>query len=295
MSIKESLARGLLFCISKLPLPINRGLGCAIGWLWYQLPTRERHICRRNIAHCYPELTPPAQRQLVKNSLMHSGINLVEIPLIWQCSLEWLNKKVLKVEGIEHLHALNKHPNGGIVIGPHLGNWEVVGNYITQIVGGTITLYRPPKQKALEPLLLKGRTRYGNTILPASMRGVSGLLKHLRTGGTTCILPDQVPTNTTSGVYAPFFKQPALTMTLINNFIQKTDCASVFVVAKRVPGGFHLHCLPTASDIGSSDPVVAASALNQGIEQCIEHCPEQYQWAYKRFKRLPDGGHIYKR
>jgi len=34
---------------------------------------------------------------------------------------------------------------------------------------------------------------------------------------------------------------------------------------------------------------VAATALNQSIEDCILDCPEQYQWNYKRFRLQPEG------
>jgi KDO2-lipid IV(A) lauroyltransferase len=48
--------------------------------------------------------------------------------------------------------------------------------------------------------------------------------------------------------------------------------------------------LPAPAGIASEDDVTAAAALNQGIEQCIALCPEQYLWSYRRFRRRPSGG-----
>jgi KDO2-lipid IV(A) lauroyltransferase len=34
---------------------------------------------------------------------------------------------------------------------------------------------------------------------------------------------------------------------------------------------------------------VSLAALNRGVEACLRHCPEQYQWEYKRFRTRPRG------
>jgi KDO2-lipid IV(A) lauroyltransferase len=40
----------------------------------------------------------------------------------------------------------------------------------------------------------------------------------------------------------------------------------------------------------------ALTAANQSIEQCISVNPEQYLWAYKRFRNRPEGEpSLYKR
>jgi KDO2-lipid IV(A) lauroyltransferase len=35
--------------------------------------------------------------------------------------------------------------------------------------------------------------------------------------------------------------------------------------------------------------LAGATALNQGIEAAVNVCPEQYLWAYKRFRKRPQG------
>jgi KDO2-lipid IV(A) lauroyltransferase len=50
-----------------------------------------------------------------------------------------------------------------------------------------------------------------------------------------------------------------------------------------------MHVIPAPPAIASMDMVAACRALNEGVEQCIQICPDQYQWVYKRFKRRPQG------
>jgi KDO2-lipid IV(A) lauroyltransferase len=80
-------------------------------------------------------------------------------------------------------------------------------------------------------------------------------------------------------------------MLLVSRLARKTQARVVFMFAQRLPrgGGFHVHCLPAPEGIDSEDDLVAAQALNQGVENCISVCPEQYIWPYKRFRHRPEG------
>ena len=53
--------------------------------------------------------------------------------------------------------------------------------------------------------------------------------------------------------------------------------------------GFAIYFLPPLDINPSTDDGVALRTLNESIEQVVSHCPEQYQWGYKRFKQRPDG------
>ena len=107
------------------------------------------------------------------------------------------------------------------------------------------------------------------------------------------ILPDQQPKSRRrgAGVFAPFFGVPALTMVLLGRLARKTGAAVVFSFAERLPGnaGYRAHWVEAPAAIADADPVRAAAALNQGVEQCVRICPEQYQWSYKRFQARPEG------
>ncbi|TNG00249.1 MAG: lipid A biosynthesis acyltransferase, partial [Gammaproteobacteria bacterium] len=81
------------------------------------------------------------------------------------------------------------------------------------------------------------------------------------------------------------------TMTLISKMARKTDAAVFLAYMQRYPPGrgYKLVIHEVADAIRSDDEVEAATALNQALETCIRACPEQYLWAYRRFKQRPDG------
>jgi len=124
--------------------------------------------------------------------------------------------------------------------------------------------------------------------VPTNVRGVAALLKALRRGETTAILPDQQPPPA-SGDFAPIFGVPAQTMTLVHNLIQKSGSQALMCAALRVAGGWELHFMPTEEAINSADQQISLDALNRGVETIVALAPSQYQWEYKRFRARPEG------
>jgi len=81
--------------------------------------------------------------------------------------------------------------------------------------------------------------------------------------------------------------QPALTMTLVHGLAQRTGCAVCSCYAERVSGGFKMVVLEADVAIYSEDQATAVAGLNESVAACVRRAPAQYQWEYKRFRRLP--------
>jgi KDO2-lipid IV(A) lauroyltransferase len=121
------------------------------------------------------------------------------------------------------------------------------------------------------------------------MRGVKALLKALKAGESVAILPDQTPAEG-SGEFADFYGQQTYTMTLVHTLIKRTGAKVVSGGAQRTGSNqFHLQFQPAPEAIYSDDMLTSVAGLNECVKQCIELCPEQYQWEYNRFKLLPNG------
>jgi KDO2-lipid IV(A) lauroyltransferase len=174
-----------------------------------------------------------------------------------------------------------------VLLAPHLGNWEVLGLYLSDVADIT-SLYQPPEMAALEPIIRQSREKVGAKLVPTNRRGVAALLKVIKNGGFTGILPDQVP-EASGGDFAPFYGVPALTMTLVDNLRSRSDCLVIAAYAQRIKGGFEIHFLEADPGVYSSDQSEALVALNRTVENCVNGVPEQYQWEYKRFRRQPEG------
>jgi KDO2-lipid IV(A) lauroyltransferase len=109
-------------------------------------------------------------------------------------------------------------------------------------------------------------------------------MKALKSGEATIILPDQVPGNG-EGVWAPFFDQPAYTMTLVPRLAQVKGVRTLFFVGERLPNGqgFAVHIEPLAQPF-TGDKDQDCTLLNRQVENLIRRFPTQYLWSYNRYK-----------
>lgn len=281
--IKERFAVIWLSVTGSLPLWTHKGISQFIGFFLWVLHTRTRHVTETNIRHCFGHLEAKQQRCLAKKSLTCTVMTSLEMASIWRDPLYWLNHKVVGIEGQTLFDAALAKKKGVIVIMPHLGNWELLGLYVGGI-SPTLSLYSPPKITALESFIKRAREKTGATLVPTNNHGVGRLLKNLRKGGVTCILPDQVPNKSNGYVCAPFFGKDANTMTLVNGLAKKTDCVILCGCAMREGNGFKILFHEVCDRLSDKDSYISACGLNAAIEEAIKYCPEQYQWSYKRFK-----------
>lgn len=285
--IKSSLALLWVRLSSKLPLWTHRSLSCLIGWLFWLFPSNLRHVTLTNIRYCYRQLRPKQQLQLAKNSLKNTILTALEISSIWRDPLYWIDNKVNSVQGQELLNKAITKQKGVIVIMPHLGNWELLNLYLAKITP-IVSLYNPPKIPALGNYIKEAREKTGAKLVATNNHGVSQLLKHLRSGGMTCILPDHVPSKSNGFVSAPFFGKHANTMTLVNGLAKKTGCTILCAYAMREGSDYKIFINESCDRLSNNDSYVSACGLNDVVEKAINFCPEQYQWSYKRFKYQTD-------
>ena len=209
------------------------------------------------------------------------------MPLIWTASDRWIKKKITKINGEDTLLAALEQKAGVILVIPHIGNWEILGRHSSRYAPMT-SLYKQQKNPALENFIKQGREASGSALVPTNTKGVAALLKALRRNELTAILPDHVPAKN-SGIFAPFFGQPAYTMTLVHQLIKRTQCKVVVGYAIRVKQGFEINYETPETAIYDAEEKVSVAALNQSIEKVVNRHISQYQWGYKRFKRRPEG------
>lgn len=287
-SLKFWFLLTLLRALALLPWPVLDALGGAVGYGMWRAGSRERRIAAANIDACLSDWSAPERAALTRATMVHFGRVAFGIARIWFGSRAAFDRAVIAVEGEELLTAALSGGRGVLMLAPHHGNWEMLGSYLGRHHALT-TMYLPAKDAAIDGVVRIARTR-GTAVAPATSGGVRTVLKLLKQGGLVGILPDQVPKEA-GAEFAPFFGRPALTMTLPTNLLQKTGARAFFGCAFRTDDGrgFRIVFREADADIYSADTATSLAALNRGVEALIREHPEQYQWAYKRFKTQPEG------
>lgn len=287
--LKYFLIAGLLRTAGLLPLGLAQFIGKWAGLVAWYLNGRSRKTTDVNLKICLPELSAEEQRQLSRESMAHTGMTALEIPLMWEWPVEKCFGLIRETRGLELVDNALASGKGLILLAPHLGNWELTGLFFSSRYK-MAALYSPPHIKEFEDYMIRVRGRLGSELVRGDRKGLLRLMNILKEGGVAGILPDQSPRGKTN-VYAPFFGMEVRTMTLVNKLIQKTGANALVTFAERLPDGkgFRIVVEEPAPGNGDPDPVVAATALNQSVEKVVRMAPAQYQWEYKRLRHRPPG------
>ncbi len=285
-SLKGILLVGLIRIFAYLPLSLGRIITGGLAWVVYQLNTTSREVTETNLKLCYPHLNKNEIDKLTRNSIKSSSHLITEIPRVWLRPNEKTVELIHQVEGEDLLKGSTSNPDAGtLILMPHLGNWEVLFPYLLQDY--TVSaLYRPPKIPQLESIVRTGRQRGGGKIIKTTRMEARKMLKVLKNGEILILLPDQNPQDG-SGVFAPFYGIPAYTMTLPQGLVKRTGANVILATVIRTDNGYSIHFINVEIDPSLSEEAYSAQ-MNSYLQQVIDKNPEQYEWAYKRFKKGPE-------
>lgn len=269
--------------LARLSLGANRRLGAVAGRLAFLLSPRLRSLARANLATA--GLDTPG---LLAENARQTGMGATELAWALFRPVDDVLALATETEGWEAVDALRRTGRPILFVIPHLGGYDIAGRWLWSKLP-ILAMYRPHKNARLDDILREGRNRGaapdGTNVAPANRAGVRMLLTHLRRGGCSIVLPDQVP-GEGEGEWADFFGRPAYTMTLPARLQQSTGAAIVFCFARRLQGarGFRL-VFRVRDDPLPDDRAAAAREINAGVEALIRLAPEQYLWSYNRYKR----------
>ncbi|UOP05618.1 lysophospholipid acyltransferase family protein [Conchiformibius kuhniae] len=269
--------------LARLPLPVLHRLGDGLGTAaFYLLPATRRRVRRHlQIADL------PARAADVRQVLRETAKSGLELPLAFYRPTGAIRSLFVQTHGWEHIETALHTGKGLLLLTPHLGSYDLAGRYISERLPHPLTaLYKPPKIKWLDDIMQQGRQRGNGRTAPASAQGVKQIVKALRGGESTIVLPDHVPDpHEGGGVWADFFGTPAYTATLAAKLAQVKNVQTLFFCGERLPcgQGFALHIEP-AQGAPAGKPADDALWLNRNLERLIRRFPQQYLFAYNRYK-----------
>lgn len=259
---------------AKAPLALCHGLGACAGWLAWLFSARYRqrwltHV--RQSGFSFIEAMP---------SIAESGKILAELPRLWSGRLPAIQWK-----GDHSIAKAIAQKKSILFLTPHLGAFEVIPRALIQQFSDIEmhVLYRPPRKEKLRDWVAKARRLPRLHAAPSSLRGVRELMRALDQGQCIGILPDQVPPSG-MGLWTPHFGKPAYTMTLAARLGKKADVI-LLAWAERLSWGrgYVVHIEPAPCPL-SSDLQEGVLQINQWMEHLISRAPDQYLWAYDRYK-----------
>lgn len=285
LPMKIFLGRVVLYAAAWLPLRVHHLLAAVVARLFHSYGWRKLEIVRANITAAFPECSGQEVSSLARSNAREMLKTLLECGPIWHRDRGWIEQRIVVVDGRHHVEQPLQSGRGLLVLGGHLGNWEL------SILYGSLTLpidylYKPPKSAKLDRLLKRYRSRFDTEMIATGGAAMRRAVRSLRKGRALGMLFDQLPRGG-HWVDAPFFGHQVATMTLPHRLIRASQCAVVMGHCLRTAGGWKIRFDPVP-DADHPDPKIALAAMNRVLEDVVRDAPEQYLWQYRRFQALPE-------
>lgn len=277
---------GLLWSLSRLPWSWQLVIGRHIGKLFCRFSPGRRHIAATNLSLCFPELTAAAREDILQEQFASLGIGVMEMAMSWWGSERQL-KKLLHLDGLEHLHRALEPGKGVILLSAHFTTLEIGGRLLSMQTPFHV-MYRPHKNAAFEAMLQAARTRHFRKAIP---RGdLRGMLRSLQENIPVWYAPDQ-DYGREQSIFVPFFGIRTASITATSRLARISKAPVVPFFQTRLPGaqGYQLTLYPALEDFPGASIEADTSRINAIIETRVREQPEQYLWAHRRFKTRPDG------
>jgi len=280
---------GILFgkAMVVLPFRLQLWLGRQLGRLSYRLAGKYRHIARRNIRICFPELDTAAREALVRKHFQSAGMAFMEMGFGWWASTRRIYRRA-EFTGLEHLIEAHARGRGVVLLTAHLTSMELTAIMVTKSGLPIHGYYRRNKKNLLaDEITKRGRGRYAAGLIRKD--DLRGLIRALKKGAIVWFASDQLVRGSKRSLIVPFFGEPALTHTGLVDIARLSGAAIVpFLPVRSDPRGrYQLLLLPALDNFPTGDPTADMLRINRLIEARVRDYPDQYFWIRPRFAKRP--------
>lgn len=285
----------LLLLLDKfiLLLPLNLAIiiGRLGGALAYLFLPRYSKITKENLKYAFNGVKSVHQiNKIAVKVFCNLGMSAAEILSIPKKKRE-LNKKIHGI-GFEKLDKAFTKGKGVIILGAHLGNWELLPVYLVANGYYTNTIARRIYYEKYDEWvrLLRNSTGVNVIFRDESARKILEVLKNNELLG---IMPDQ-DIDSVEGVFVNFFGRPAYTPIAPVALAMKMGCPILPCFIIRENGGHKIIIEDPINlritDNKQEDIVKNTQAWSAIVESYIRRYPEQWVWMHRRWKTKPPEG-----
>ena len=290
---KTQLGNALLLSMARhlQRIPEARGhrLGARIGALMRRLSPRHYQIVLANMRLALGEGRSEAElNAMARACYTHLGKCLMEFIRLPAMSQDDL-RRVVALEGAEHMEAALAGGKGAILLTGHLGNWEMAGARLVAQGFPVVAIARAQRDTALTDYILRTRESTGMKIYHRESAVKASLLA-LKSNEFVGMLMDQNAGD--DGVFVDFFGHLASTAGGAAVFALRTGAPVLPCFGWRNPDDTHTAVVDppeplTRTGDQKRDILENTARYTKIVEEKIRAHPEQWFWLHKRWKSRP--------
>ncbi len=239
-----------------------------------------RRRVRENLALVRPDLPAHEVARLSRAVPDNLGRTLAEI-YSGQEFIDRVKGIVLEGPGAAALEDARAAGRPVILATGHFGNYDVARAALIARgyrVGG---LYKPMKNRLFDAHYVQAISRLGTPLFSRSKRGLTQMVRFLKSGGMLGIVSDQ---HVGHGADLRFFGLAAQTALSAAELALKYDALLVPIYGIRQPDGLGFKILVEAP-VPTGRAEVMTQALNDSLEALVRTHMDQWFWVHRRWKK----------
>ncbi len=288
-------ARALVGLVRLLPRQTALDLAGRAGRGYARLGGPRTSVARVNLRIAFPQWTEARRRDVLAASYANLARSIIELALLSRGDAEEL-RRLVSVEGLEHLEAAREESKTGGVIGltAHLGSWELLAAAMVAH-GHPVTLVQRTRDNPMIEELVSSLRGRGGSELFARGSAARSALRALKQGKIFALIYDQ-NCSREEGVFVPFFGRLASTRSGPPRIAMHTGAPVLPVFIEREVGSARhrvrihpaLEILPAGDD---REAAIRENArrMTQVIEEEIRRVPDHWIWGHRRWRTQPKG------
>jgi Kdo2-lipid IVA lauroyltransferase/acyltransferase len=258
-----------------------------IHFLIYRVFGYRMNVVMQNLQIAFPEKSTAEKKQIAKKFYRNLVDTFVEMIKMISASDAFLQKRFSG-----NWDVLNEAYHTGRAAHVHLGhtfNWEW-GNYIasTKLLYKFIGVYMPIKNKAMERLFVKIRSKGRTILIPATPTKVfiSTFHPHRNSQYLIGLAADQSPGDPSRAYWLNFFDKPTAFVTGPEKGARARNLPVFFChISKPRRGYYHILFTMAEENPNSLKEGELTVLFARYLEDVIKRFPDMWLWTHRRWKR----------
>lgn len=288
----------ILYCIvyswmylhALLPFRVLYILSDIFYVLVYKVIRYRLKVVRQNLKASFPEKTDQERIAIEKEFYHHFCDYFVETIKLLHISDEEMGRR-MKFENMELVKDMMKDGNSVLMYLGHYCNWEWVTSITLEFKGeenrNLGEIYKPLRNKAIDDIFLKIRSRFGPLAIPKSDT-LRTIVKLRREKKQIIIgfMADQTPSVMNIHYWTHFLNQYTPVFTGVERIAKQTDFGVTYLDVRKVKRGYYVGTVQLITDSPKDEPEFKITEdYVRAMEKTILRKPAYWLWTHKRWKR----------
>ncbi|GAB6124209.1 lysophospholipid acyltransferase family protein [Dysgonomonas termitidis] len=278
-----------MYLHALLPFRVLYILSDMLYFFVYKIAGYRLKVVRLNLEASFPEKTKQERLAIEQEFYHHFCDYFVETLKMLHISDEEMQAR-MQFENVEQIKELMKDGNSVLMYLGHYCNWEWVTsiNLVFRQEGKILgEIYKTLKNKAMDDLFLKIRSRFGS--LAIAKQDTFRVIVKLRNEGKQILIgfmADQTPAWRNIHYWTPFLNQETPVFTGVERIAKQTGFAVVYLDMEKIKRGHYKATVRLITDDPREEPENnITETYIRAMEKTILRNPAYWLWTHKRWKR----------